>query len=543
MHFNWLHLSDWHQGYPDFDRQVILEALLDDVKKRAEIASCLEKVDAVIFSGDIAYSGQKQEYDQVTSDLIGPLQEILGHGVKFVFAPGNHDLDRKKTPLIPVEWRQRMSLFESGTSVPFRDLVATDGAYPVLLGPFSEFYSFASRHGCSKIRNYPISVSKIEVEERLVGITTVNSAMNSAAHKLQSASHESPPYLWDYGALILTEDQIRQAIKAVEGCSLKLLVLHHPISWLAPDDQAQIEELISSNFDLVLHGHEHIPRFVSVENNISTVKFIPAGATFDKRKPNDPRFRSSINFGSIEVPSRNGRVFHRHWVDERDSWQADTTHWEDGQTHFVLKSKKHVTSQGQRWSAFVQRKYNRFYSVRPAEKADITITHNVVNIDGCDYIEAHVRWQLTLYPGSPEPFHFRTLKNARVMASPSQAVRDRAYEFISLAPGNYDMKLEDEDSNRMSGYLQLEAEDREVTYEYKILECMDGTWYFNLRRFVDKVSFSFKRAPEVDYEYLSTGGFPEVKLREDGLLGIERMDSDYGHLPDEGAIVQWYQRT
>jgi hypothetical protein len=30
----WLHLSDWHQKGTEFDREVVLEALLKDIKRR-----------------------------------------------------------------------------------------------------------------------------------------------------------------------------------------------------------------------------------------------------------------------------------------------------------------------------------------------------------------------------------------------------------------------------------------------------------------------------------------------------------------------------
>jgi hypothetical protein len=51
----WLHLSDWHQSGSDFNRQVIRSALLKDIQERAKIDPNLEKIDFVIFSGDVAF--------------------------------------------------------------------------------------------------------------------------------------------------------------------------------------------------------------------------------------------------------------------------------------------------------------------------------------------------------------------------------------------------------------------------------------------------------------------------------------------------------
>ena len=58
----WLHLSDWHQKGPDFDRQVVRDALIRDIRQRADIDGSLAKVDFIVFSGDLAFSGKPEEY-------------------------------------------------------------------------------------------------------------------------------------------------------------------------------------------------------------------------------------------------------------------------------------------------------------------------------------------------------------------------------------------------------------------------------------------------------------------------------------------------
>jgi len=45
----WLHLSDWHQKGPDFDRIVVRDKLIDDIRNRGKIDSRLEHVDFVVF--------------------------------------------------------------------------------------------------------------------------------------------------------------------------------------------------------------------------------------------------------------------------------------------------------------------------------------------------------------------------------------------------------------------------------------------------------------------------------------------------------------
>ncbi len=58
----WLHLSDWHQKGMEFDRKVIRNALIEDIENRKEIDPNLSKIDFIIFSGDVAFSGKQEEY-------------------------------------------------------------------------------------------------------------------------------------------------------------------------------------------------------------------------------------------------------------------------------------------------------------------------------------------------------------------------------------------------------------------------------------------------------------------------------------------------
>ena len=50
----WIHLSDWHQKGPDFNRKVVRDALIKDLRERTNIDPILEQVDFVVFSGDLA---------------------------------------------------------------------------------------------------------------------------------------------------------------------------------------------------------------------------------------------------------------------------------------------------------------------------------------------------------------------------------------------------------------------------------------------------------------------------------------------------------
>jgi len=101
----WLHLSDWHQKGPDFDRGVVRDALIKDICERERIDPALARVDFVVFSGDLAFSGKPAEYEAARQHLLDPLLDAAGleHSRLFI-VPGNHDLSRETVyEMLPTE--------------------------------------------------------------------------------------------------------------------------------------------------------------------------------------------------------------------------------------------------------------------------------------------------------------------------------------------------------------------------------------------------------------------------------------------------------
>ena len=74
MPFRWLHLSDIHIGRPDNVQSVALRELIGEVTRQL---TC--EVDAVIFTGDLANSNEKTEYELFAKDLLRLLRGIRSH--------------------------------------------------------------------------------------------------------------------------------------------------------------------------------------------------------------------------------------------------------------------------------------------------------------------------------------------------------------------------------------------------------------------------------------------------------------------------------
>lgn len=95
MDFNFIHLSDFHWGEPTVNKlwSNLEKAIFDDISGMA--ASC-GPWHAIIFTGDLVYSGKKVEYSS-----LNPVLDKLFHHLKklgstpiLITIPGNHDIQR-----------------------------------------------------------------------------------------------------------------------------------------------------------------------------------------------------------------------------------------------------------------------------------------------------------------------------------------------------------------------------------------------------------------------------------------------------------------
>lgn len=92
----WLHISDFHFRNEDpYDRNVVLRALVTAIRRFRTQGRC---PDLILATGDLAYSGQAQEYAEV-STFFDILLEATGLDKQRLFVvPGNHDVNRSLGP-------------------------------------------------------------------------------------------------------------------------------------------------------------------------------------------------------------------------------------------------------------------------------------------------------------------------------------------------------------------------------------------------------------------------------------------------------------
>lgn len=310
---NWLHLSDWHQKGRDFDRTVVLDALLADIRQRKAIDPSLEKVDFVVFSGDLAYQGQAQEYETARERLLDPVLEALGLKPDRLFmVPGNHDMDRdhiyKRLP--------------PDLQAPFKDdalakeWLEDEELRTQALGPFKAYRAFVAGYTGQASPDYA-AILRLNAAGKTIALLGINSAWLCARHKDGNGEVD------DARHLVVGEPQIHAALEQIKDAEVKIAVLHHPFDWLADFDRARIESRLGRDCHFILRGHEHQPQVHVVNGTGGHCVVIPAGASYDRRVAENPRYTNAYNWVSLDFASGSGTVYLRRWSEQLGKWIED----------------------------------------------------------------------------------------------------------------------------------------------------------------------------------------------------------------------------
>ena len=208
----WLHVSDWHQKGEEFGKEVVGEKLIEDIKKRSEISSDLDKIDFIIFSGDLAYSGKNQEYELAQQRLLDPLLDATGlKPDKLFFVPGNHDCDRSKI-IESLPSGVQIKAFDSDYEV--NEFLRDKDKLDVILKPFSDYKEFITKYNNQDQPEYGSS-RILTINGEKIGLLGINSALMTGRNK------NSEDKITDQGFLVVGEPQINEFLKSKEdlkGC-------------------------------------------------------------------------------------------------------------------------------------------------------------------------------------------------------------------------------------------------------------------------------------------------------------------------------------
>jgi len=321
----WLHLSDWHQKGKDFDRQVVRDALIRDIRNREAISPDLAKIDFFVFSGDVAYSGKSEEYESAKEQLFNPILEASQVSRDRLFiVPGNHDLDLDAFELLPAPL---LTPLKSASEA--QNWLIDDEKRAYVLRPFKAFTSFVAENTNQKNPDYA-NICRRVIDGKSVAIIGLNSSWMCGRNKDKDGK------VSDKSFVLVGEPQIHAPLGQISEADLKIAVLHHPFDWLAEFDCIPIESRLMQQCDIILRGHQHKPQVMVMHGTSGDCVVIPAGACYDRRKAQDPNYTNAYNYVHLDFDTGKCFVFLRRWSEPRNEWIEDIDSYPGGKFEFRL---------------------------------------------------------------------------------------------------------------------------------------------------------------------------------------------------------------
>lgn len=301
-----LHLSDLHfraePGGTAWDSTSVLGRLVADI---AGLVDKGHRPDLVVITGDIAFSGQPEEYELARQWICEEL--LLAAKLtprELVITPGNHDANRRAVGIAARSVQATLLASQRDT-----DLVAVLGApseRACLVARHAAFIDFLNQLGTSG-RSWTVPWGSVVYTIR--GATVRIAAFCSS---FMSSGDE------DHGKLLLSLWQANELLRGCDGDDLVISAMHHPWSYFAEfDEPARLEVRRSSS--IVLRGHLHVS---SVEQILSSdhagLVEIAAGACYESS-----RYPNAYSLIEMDLEAQEIVVLPRVWNTRRRGWQAD----------------------------------------------------------------------------------------------------------------------------------------------------------------------------------------------------------------------------
>ena len=266
----WLHISDLHMREAEnAQRQAVLSAMLEDIRNRSTTEG---QFDFLVVTGDLAFSGQRSEYELV-AEFLDELAASIGLSLGRIFCvPGNHDVQRERSKMC---FRGARDALKNESDV--YGFLADDDERENLLLRQEDYRAFEMSFLGGRERECTEDglgyVSIVEVDDLRIAIMELNSSWLSEGG------------VSDEGKLLIGESQVMNAIDRakVHRPHVVLGLQHHPFDMLQRFDRRSVQRRMEEACHFVHCGHLHDPEVKEVVAASGRCITITAGASFESR--------------------------------------------------------------------------------------------------------------------------------------------------------------------------------------------------------------------------------------------------------------------
>lgn len=325
---SWVHLSDLHFGKEKPAQKLYYRQLLHHISERIQNKGA---PDFVFITGDIAYTGEKHEYDMAAEEFLFPLSTLISDisFSRIFIIPGNHDVSRDEARAV-----QRYGVLDI---VPtFLDPTGEGVRHRKVL--FSRFNAYAdgdltSQRGWIERPegSYRVNATASGLRVGIVGLNTAwLSEGKDDRHRLTPGKHI-----------------VEEGLADIEQCDIKFVLGHHPIDWFRDEDIEAIRTLFSRHNVIYLHGHIYPPHPQCEVGAGRQFLTFQTGATAKTQA--GAAWKNRCLWCSLDPAS--GKI-----LVEPQIWSADTSAW---QTDAEALPDLYRVEETDQWSVPIPREWNR----------------------------------------------------------------------------------------------------------------------------------------------------------------------------------------
>ena len=320
-----LYFSDIHlTGKTPENEGVVIKAFCEDVKQ--QLTNLRYNDIFALIGGDLVQAADDIQSYHTFYDKV--LSKLVSYGISaenIICVPGNHDCQRQwvidnKEIYAPI-------LNQSLNEQRFDNLINGNSA-DIFLGKFSNYKSFAEQYLPNSKQN--LVGFNLEINEEW-SLYCLNSALTSFAGY---EWNEYPHLKDDERRLYVDTRNLHDWVQ--KNSKKKILMMHHPLPFLAEWADNELTQLIRKDFDLLLTGHTHRQNILCNQVNGENYVWCQAPQLYTDKTDN-------LGYCIIELENDCvARVIYREWFSSRNSFKKglDFTDGEDGVVE--IDNSKHM---------------------------------------------------------------------------------------------------------------------------------------------------------------------------------------------------------
>ncbi|PEL00200.1 metallophosphoesterase family protein [Bacillus toyonensis] len=313
MNLKWLHLSDLHFVYSNYDTRVMRKSFLKYLKEKL-----CNNIDVIFITGDITHQGN--EYNEGLYAFLEDIVSSINIEKQNVFMiPGNHDISRNGLMNTVIQG----ILSSSNPKDKINSL--DDETFNVLYSGQNKFIEFYEKF---LGREYPKDNTHFIMRGNGFNVIHINTCLIAGGDGVE-------------GNILIGLNNLFDALENINAKEsvVNFALGHHTINCIHELEKDSFLNRLSDNFiDFYLNGHVHKSKYHLEANNYNKTYMFTAGANVIDEY-SDPIFLT----GNLNIDEGKGVVKYHTWNKNGEFWYEDNAigrQTADGGYHFELDKLK-----------------------------------------------------------------------------------------------------------------------------------------------------------------------------------------------------------